>query len=86
MATATYGILQILRKESEVLDRRLLLLGFLAATDNLFLLFALTAASSKAVQQESTLWEFVAVIVCLFTYWVSQVCFATHDGGRRGNR
>jgi hypothetical protein len=42
---------KFLEKESEVLDRRLLLLGFLAATDNLFLLFALTAASSKAVQQ-----------------------------------
>jgi hypothetical protein len=63
---------RFLEKESEVLDRGLLILGILAAMIKLFLLFALTAAGAKAVQHESNLWEFVAVIVSLFTYWFSQ--------------
>lgn len=63
---------RFLEKESEALDRRLLILGGLAAMINLFLLFALTGAGSKAVQHESNLWEFVAVIVGLFAYWFSQ--------------
>jgi putative ATP-binding cassette transporter len=63
---------RFLEKESEVLDRRLLILSFLAAMINLFLLFALTAAAGKAIQRESSLWEFGAVLVGLFTYWFSQ--------------
>jgi putative pyoverdin transport system ATP-binding/permease protein len=63
---------KFLEKESEVLDRRLLLLGVLAAMANLFLLFALTAAGIKVVQHESNLWEFMAVIAGLVTYWVCQ--------------
>jgi hypothetical protein len=73
VATATYGIRQILRKRvGGSRPPAILLLSFLAATINLFLLFLLTAAGAKAVQHESNLWEFVAVIVGLFTYWVSQ--------------
>jgi len=63
---------RFLEKESEVLDRRLLILGCLAAMINLFLLFALTTAGTKAVHHESNVWELVAVIVGLFTYWFSQ--------------
>ena len=63
---------RFLEKESEALDRRLLILGCLAAMTNLFLLFVLTIASAKAVQHQSNLWELAAVIVGLFTYWFSQ--------------
>jgi putative ATP-binding cassette transporter len=63
---------RFLEKESDVLDRRLLILSILAAVVNLLLLFALTAAGAKAVQHESNLLEFAAVMAGLFTYWFSQ--------------
>ena len=63
---------RFLEKESEALDRRLLLLAGLAAVINLFLLFALTAAGGKAVQNESNVWELGCVILGLFSYWFSE--------------
>jgi putative pyoverdin transport system ATP-binding/permease protein len=61
-----------LEKESKALDRRLLILGALAAMINLFLLFALTAAANKVVQHESTLWDLTIVAIGLFSYWISE--------------
>ena len=61
-----------LEKESKALDRRLLILGALAAMINLFLLFALTAAANKVVQHESTLWDLTIVSIGLFSYWISE--------------
>jgi putative pyoverdin transport system ATP-binding/permease protein len=61
-----------LKKESTTLDRRLLLLGALAAMINLFLLFVLTAAANKEVQHESVLWELTIVVIGLVLYWISQ--------------
>ena len=61
-----------LEKESKALDRRLLILGALAAMINLFLLFALTAAANKAVQHESMLWDLTIVAIGLFSYWISE--------------
>jgi putative ATP-binding cassette transporter len=63
---------RFLEKESEALDRRLLLLGGLAGVINLFLLFALTAGARNAVQNESNVWQLGCVIVGLFSYWFSQ--------------
>jgi putative ATP-binding cassette transporter len=61
-----------LEKESKALDRRLLILGALAAMINLFLLFALTAAANKAVQHESMLWDLIIATIGLFSYWFSE--------------
>jgi putative ATP-binding cassette transporter len=61
-----------LEKESKALDRRLLILGALAAMINLVLLFALTAAANKEVQHESVLWELTIVVIGLVLYWISQ--------------
>ena len=61
-----------LEKESKALDRRLLILGALAAMINLFLLFALTSAAYKAVQPESMLWDLTIVVVGLLSYWISE--------------
>jgi putative ATP-binding cassette transporter len=61
-----------LEKESNALDRRLLILGGLAAMINLFLLFALTAAANKAVQHEPMLWDLTIVAIGLFSYWISE--------------
>lgn len=61
-----------LEKESKALDRRLLIVGALAAMINLFLLFALTAAAYKAVQRESMLWDLTIVAIGLFSYWISE--------------
>ena len=63
---------RFLEKESEALDRRLLLLGALVGVINLFLLFALTAGARNAVQNESNVWQLGCVIVGLFSYWFSQ--------------
>jgi putative pyoverdin transport system ATP-binding/permease protein len=63
---------RFLEKESEVFDRRLLILGCLAAVINLFLLFALTSAATRAVQHELNLLGFAAAMAGLFTYWLSQ--------------
>ena len=63
---------RFLEKESEALDRRLLLLAGLAAVINLFLLFALTAAGAKVLQNESNVWELGCVILGLFSYWFSE--------------
>ena len=61
-----------LEKEAKALDRRLLILGALAAMINLFLLFALTAAATKALQHEPMLWELTVVAIGLFSYWISE--------------
>ena len=61
VAIATYGIFTFLEKESKALDRRLLILGALAAMINLFLLLTLTAAANKTVQHESALWDIVTI-------------------------
>lgn len=63
---------KFLEKESSALDRRLLLLACLAAVINLVLLFALTTAGAKAVQNESNVWELGFVILGLFSYWFSE--------------
>jgi putative ATP-binding cassette transporter len=63
---------RFLEKESAALDRRLLLLACLAAMINLVLLFALTAAGAKAVQNESDVWELGFVILGLLCYWFSE--------------
>jgi putative pyoverdin transport system ATP-binding/permease protein len=63
---------RFLEKESSTLDRRLLLLACLAAVVNLVLLFALTTAGAKAVQNESNVWELGFVILGLFSYWFSE--------------
>jgi len=61
-----------LEKESKALDRRLLILGALAAMINLFLLFALTAAANKTVKHGSMLWDVTIVAIGLFSYWISE--------------
>jgi len=61
-----------LQKESKALDRRLLLLGALAAMINLLLLFVVTAAANKEVQHASVLWELTIVVIGLVSYWIGQ--------------
>jgi putative pyoverdin transport system ATP-binding/permease protein len=63
---------RFIERESEAFDRRVLILGALVAMTNLLVLFALTAASGKAVQQESNLWELIIVAAGVLTYWFGQ--------------
>ena len=63
---------KFLERESDAFDRRLLVLGALVAMANLLVLFALTAAGGKAVQQESNLWELVIASAGLLTYWFGE--------------
>lgn len=63
---------RFLEKETKLLDRGLLILSCFAAAINLFLVFALTTAASKAIQHQSNTWELASVALGLYCYWVSE--------------
>src|ERR1700752_1340406 len=63
---------RFIERESEAFPRRVLILGALVAMANLLVLFALTAAGGKAVQQESNLWELIIAAAGLLTYWFGE--------------
>ncbi|HEY0789419.1 MAG TPA: cyclic peptide export ABC transporter [Chthoniobacterales bacterium] len=64
--------LRFLERESKTLDRRLLILGALAALINMFIIFSLTVAAGKAVQGQSTLGQLLSVVLALAAYWLSE--------------
>jgi len=63
---------RFLERESKALDRRLLILGVIAAMLNMFIIFTLTVAAGKAVQNTSNLWELAKVALALGAFWLSQ--------------
>lgn len=63
---------RFLEGEAKTFDRRLLLLGCLAAIINLFILAGLTTAVSKAITHQSNFAELVSVVVGISAYWLSQ--------------
>ena len=69
---------RFLEKESKALDRRLLILGVIVGMLNMFIIFTLTVAAGKAVQQESNLWQLAIVVVALFGFWLSESTLMRH--------
>jgi putative ATP-binding cassette transporter len=65
-------LLVFLEKEAKGLDRRLLGLGVVTGILNLGILFALTIAAGKAVEGQSEIPQFVAVVLGLSMLWLSQ--------------
>ncbi|MBV9297905.1 MAG: ATP-binding cassette domain-containing protein, partial [Verrucomicrobia bacterium] len=67
-------LFKFLQKESDVFDRRILVLGSLAGMLNLLIIFALTAAAAAAaVQSQSDLPELIRVMLALSLFWFSQI-------------
>jgi putative pyoverdin transport system ATP-binding/permease protein len=65
-------LFSFLGRESKGLDRRILVLGGIAGTLNLLIIFSLTAATTKAAQQHSDTWELTKVTFALCAFWFSQ--------------
>src|ERR1700745_3814059 len=69
---------RFLEKESKALDRRLLILGVIAAILNMFIIFTLTLAAGKGAQHASNLREVAMVALALGAFWLSEGTLMRH--------
>jgi putative pyoverdin transport system ATP-binding/permease protein len=63
---------KFLQRESEQVDRRLMIAGVFAGILNTALIFLLTLAAAKAARGVADLWDLVKVAVCLWAFWASK--------------
>jgi|688.fasta_scaffold09563_6 putative ATP-binding cassette transporter len=65
-------VLELLRREQVVLDRRMLIAGIAAGVINTLLIFVLTRAADRISDGKSALVELALTFVCLAGYWKSK--------------
>jgi putative ATP-binding cassette transporter len=63
---------KFLQRESNALDRRLIIAGVFAGVLNTALIFLLTLAAGKATHGSTDLWDLARVAVCLWAFWASK--------------
>jgi putative pyoverdin transport system ATP-binding/permease protein len=63
---------KFLQRESNELDRRLIIAGIFAGGLNTALIFLLTVAAGKTTHGSADLWNLVQVAVCLWAFWASK--------------
>jgi putative ATP-binding cassette transporter len=66
-------LFRFLEKESDVFDRRILILGSLAGMLNLVVILTLTASADVAGQGQSNYAELIRAVLALLVFWFSQI-------------